>query len=102
LCHSWNWKSWIWPLFSIMEYCQRGHIRWMWLLWWNMHWQLVLLLDRHTVKNDINILGKHTRYLYQHVEKFDLALWSVLWLSGGMREPTHNLQTLQIVPNTEL
>lgn len=69
------------------------------------------MLDRHIVKNAINILGKHTRYLYQHVEKFDLALWSVLWLPGGMRggvdmlimrEPTHNLQTLQIVPNTEL
>ena len=85
LCHSWNRKTRIWSLSSIMEHCQRGHIRRMWLLWWNMHWKLVLLLDRHTVKNAINILGKHTRYLYKHVEKFDLALWSVLWLPGGMR-----------------
>jgi len=50
LCHSWNWKTRIWSLSSIMEHCQRGR---MWLLWWNMHWQLVLLLDRHTVKNAI-------------------------------------------------
>jgi hypothetical protein len=85
LCHSWNWKTRIWSLFSIMEHCQRGHIRRMWLLWWNWHWQLVLLLDRHTVKNAINILGKHTRYLYQHVYRFDPTLWSVLWLPGGMR-----------------
>jgi len=85
LCHSWNWKTWIWSLASIMEHCQRGHIRRIWLLWWNMLWQLVLLLDRHTVKNGINIHGKHTRYLYHHVEKLDLELWSVLWLPGGMR-----------------
>jgi hypothetical protein len=85
LCHSWNQKTRMWSLSSITEHCQRGHIRSTWLLWWNMCWQLVLLLDRHTVKNAINILGKHTRYLYHHVEKFDLALWSVLWLPGGMR-----------------
>lgn len=85
LCHSWNQKTWIWSLSSIMEHCWRGHIRRMWLLWWNMHWQLVVLLDRHTVKNAINILGKHTKYLEQHVEKFDLTLWSVLWLPGGIR-----------------
>jgi hypothetical protein len=68
-----------------MDHCQIGHIRTMWLLGWKMHWQLVWLLGRHTVKIAINILAKYTRYVKQHVEKFDLTLWRVLWLPPGVR-----------------
>jgi hypothetical protein len=67
-----------------------------------------LLAGQTQCKDCCNVLAKHTRYVEQHVEKFNLTLQSVLWLLGGVgvdilitREPVTVLQLcMQFTPYT--